>query len=180
MRILKKLILGLVVLVALLAVGGLLLPSSAHVERTISINAPPENIRMLVNDFRRFNEWSPWAKRDPETRYTFEGPPSGVGSKMKWVSEKPDVGSGSQEITVDEPTMVKTALDFGDQGQALAFFKLEPTGTATKVTWGFDSEFGYNLIGRYFGLMFDKWLGADYEQGLASLKALAEAPPKSG
>ncbi len=32
----------------------------------------------------------------------------------------------------------------------------------------------YFIIARYFGLMFDAWVGADYEQGLANLKRLVE------
>ena len=32
-----------------------------------------------------------------------------------------------------------------------------------------------NLIGRYFGLMMEKWLGPDYEKGLENLKRVAEA-----
>jgi hypothetical protein len=42
------------------------------------------------------------------------------------------------------------------------------------VTWAFDTDFGYNLVGRYFGLMLPRSIGADYEKGLANLKDLAE------
>jgi uncharacterized protein YndB with AHSA1/START domain len=181
MGFLKKLLLGLVVLVVLAAGVGLLLPASAHVERSTTINAPPDAVFAVVNDLRRFNDWSPWAKLDPNTRYTFEGPDSGAGAKMSWSSDNANVGSGSQTILESQPpSQVKLALDFGDQGQAVAFYRLEPDGSGTRVTWGFDTEFGYNLMGRYFGLMFDKWIGADYEKGLASLKALLEGQPRSG
>ena len=180
MRILKKLLLGLVFLVVVLAIVGLFLPSTVHVERSTTINAPQETVHALINDFRNFNQWSPWAAKDPKTKYTFEGPPSGVGAKMKWESEDSNVGSGSQEIVSDEPNLVKVQLDFGPQGKPLAFYRLEPAGTATKVTWGFDADMGYNLPGRYFGLMFEKWLGPDYEKGLASLKSLAEKKAQGG
>jgi uncharacterized protein YndB with AHSA1/START domain len=181
MRFLKRLFLGLVVLVLIAAVVGLFLPASAHVERSTTINAAPEAIFPLVNDFHRFQEWSPWAKIDPNAKTTLEGPDSGVGAKMSWHSDDPNVGSGSQEILEsDPPTDVKVALDFGDKGKAVAFYRLEAQGSATKITWGFDAPFGYNLLGRYFGLMFDKWIGPDYEKGLASLKALVESQPHSG
>ena len=32
-------------------------------------------------------------------------------------------------------------------------------------------------MGRYFGLLFDRWVGSDYEQGLGKLKELAETMP---
>ena len=77
--------------------------------------------------------------------------------------------------TMLEPdSKVETALDFGDQGTATATFDLEPEGSETKVTWGFSTDLGFNPVARYFGLMFDSWIGADYEAGLANLKALVE------
>jgi hypothetical protein len=33
---------------------------------------------------------------------------------------------------------------------------------------------GVNPVGRWMGLMMDRWVGADYERGLANLKALVE------
>lgn len=99
---------------------------------------------------------------------------------MTWASDDPDVGSGSQEITaVDPPGRIEVLLDFGDQGTADAFFDLEPADAGTRVTWGFDTDFGYNVIGRYMGLFFDQLLGPDYEKGLASLKTLAESLPSA-
>lgn len=180
MSILKKILLGFLVLVVALVLIGFLLPSTAHVERSTTIEAPPATVFALVNSFRSFNKWSPWADRDPETEYLFEGPEIGVGARMSWSSENPQVGVGSQEITLSEPhSRVESQLDFGPQGTAQAFFALEPVEVGTRVTWGFDTDFRMNLISRYMGLMFDNWIGADYEAGLAKLKALAEGLPKA-
>jgi hypothetical protein len=38
-------------------------------------------------------------------------------------------------------------------------------------------EFAGSFLMRYFGLLFDSMIGADYEKGLAGLKAIAEATP---
>jgi hypothetical protein len=106
---------------------------------------------------------------------TFEGPEAGVGNVMSWVSAKPEVGSGRQEITLSTPdARVESALDFGDMGTAQASFDLVPEGAGTRVTWGLVSDMGNNPIGRYMGLMLDRWVGADYEKGLAALKAKVE------
>ena len=178
MSILKKMLLGLVVLAILLVLIGFLLPASAHVERSTLIEAPPATLFALVNGFRSFNEWSPWAERDPETEYLFEGPDSGVGAKMSWASQNPQVGTGFQEITLSEPySRVETHLDFGTQGTAEAYIAIDPAAAGTTVTWGFDTDFGMNLVSRYMGLMFDSWIGADYEAGLAKLEKLAESLP---
>ena len=84
---------------------------------------------------------------------------------------------GRQSITrVDPGKEVETSVEFGGQGNATAMVKLEPSGDKTRVTWGFSSDLGYNPISRYMGLMFDRWIGPDYERGLAKLKTLVETP----
>ena len=174
----KKIIGGLLVLVVVILAIGLLLPSKTHVERSIVINAPPSSVFPFVNDLHKFNLWSPWAKLDPNTQYTFSGPASGVGATMAWRSDNRDVGNGQHKIMVSTPDQhVQTALDFGDMGTALATFDLVATGTDTRLTWGFDQDVGYNMMGRYFGLMMDKMIGPDFEQGLANLKTVAESTP---
>ena len=179
MGIFMKIIVALVVLVALLAGVGMLLPRQVHVERAIVIDAPAATIYALVDGFRQFNKWSPWAALDPNCKYTKEGPPFGVGAKQSWVGDPKKVGSGSQEIIEAKPhEMVKSHLDFGPQGVATAQFTLAPQTSGTKVTWGLDSDMGAGPIGRYFGLMMDRMIGKDYETGLASLKTLAESLPK--
>lgn len=179
MGILGKLLIAILVLVAAVVVIGFFLPRDVHVEREIVIDAPPSTIYSVVYGFTRFDEWSPWAERDPNTQYTFEGPSHGVGAKMSWQSDDPNVGSGSQEITAVVPNEeVRSALDFGDQGTADAFFRFsDAEGGGTRVVWGFDTDMGMNPIGRWFGLFMDGMLGPDYEKGLQNLKTLAESLP---
>ncbi len=174
----KKLLSGLIAIIVVAVVLGLVLPSKIHVERSTVIHAAPSAVFALVNDFRKFNLWSPWAKLDPNTQYTFSGADSGVGAKMEWHSEHRNVGNGQQQIMVSEPDLrVQTALNFGDMGTAFATFELIPSGADTHVIWGFDQDNGYNIVGRYFGLMMDKFIGPDYEHGLVNLKTLAESTP---
>lgn len=180
MKILKLLLVTLVVVVILAAIIGTFLPSSVHVERSILIRAPQATVYVLVNGFQNFNRWSPWFELDPDANFTYEGPQEGVGARMSWRSEQRNVGTGSQEIVVSEPyDLVRTHLDFETQGTAEAYFELEPTDEGTNITWGFDTDFGWDLIGRYFGLMFDSMLGNEYENGLANLKEIAEAMPSA-
>jgi uncharacterized protein YndB with AHSA1/START domain len=163
------------VIVVVLAVA-YILPGKVQVERATVIKAPPSEVFALVNSFENFNDWSPWYERDPNGDYRVEGPPEGVGARMIWSSEKPDVGKGSQEIIESVPeSLVRTKLDFGDMGDANAFFQLEARGEdSTHLVWGFRSDLGLNPVSRYFGLMFERWIGPDYEQGLAKPKSIAE------
>ena len=43
----------------------------------------------------------------------------------------------------------------------------------TDVIWSFRSSLG-NPLERWMGLLYDKWIGPDYEKGLIKLKALVE------
>lgn len=167
----------LIAAVAIIIVGGsFLLPSQAVVTRSTEIAAPPDKVFAIVGDLRRFNEFSPWADLDPNIKYTFEGPESGVGQKMNWTSDNADVGSGSQTITEYEPpNFVESALHFGMRGKSAATWDLVPSTTGTKATWGFRADLD-GIPAKWFGLMFDRWIGADYEKGLFKLKTLAEAP----
>lgn len=176
MKVLKTLLIGLLALIVLLIVIALFLPSAAHVERSASISAPPAVVFDIVNSLKRFNEWSPWYELDPAARFDYSGPESGVGARVQWSSETPELGAGSQEIIESVPAeRVRTQLDFADDGQAQANLELAPEGDGTKVTWALDMQFGYNLPARYFGLWLDRVLGPYYEQGLENLKVIAEA-----
>jgi effector-binding domain-containing protein len=173
---LKRILIGLGALILLLLLIGVLLPATAHVERSASIDAPAETIFALANSLRRFNEWSPWFEIDPAAEYELSGPDAGVGSRLRWSSKSAELGSGAQEIVASEPFgRVRMRVEFEDQTQAHSELRLTPESPGTRVTWSFDADFGFNLFGRYFGLFLDRVLGSYYEKGLANLKVVAEA-----
>jgi len=177
MKFLKRFVLLILLLVLALIGIGYILPEQASVERDIRIDAPPGEIFPYVNNFRRFNEWSPWADWSEDIEYRYSGPESGIGARMAWDSDNPDVGSGSSLITESRPpNHVATRLDMGARGSANAAFDIQPAGGASRVSWSFRTSFGNDIIGRYFGLMLERWVGQGYDEGLQSLKALVEQP----
>ena len=175
MIFLKRLGLFVVVVIVLLVAGAYLLPRTVTVERTAQIDAPPEAVFPHVNSLKATEAWSPWLDRDPDVALTYEGPDEGVGARMTWASDDPNVGNGTQEITLSTANeRVESALDFGDMGSGDAWFALAPANGGTEITWGLNADMGNNPIGRWMGLMMDRWVGGDYEKGLANLKQLAE------
>ena len=176
MRILKRLFIGLAAIIALLAIVGMVLPREVSVSRSVLINAPSGMIFPHINNLKAGEAWSPWLNRDPEAVVTYGEVAEGEGATMTWASEHPQVGSGSSEITEVLPNeVIAVALDFGDMGSADATWHLEEIdGGATEVTWGFTTDMGAGPVGRWMGLMMDRWVGADYQQGLENLKALVE------
>ncbi|MCX6550351.1 MAG: SRPBCC family protein [Acidobacteria bacterium] len=175
----KRALLWIGGLLVILVVVAFLLPRTVHVDRSITINAPRTTVFAQVNSFATFNKWSPWFELDPKAKYTFDGPVSGVGARMTWVGDPGTLGSGSQVITASQPEeRVASDVDFGQGGLAKQVITLADSGTGTRVTWGIDVDLGMNPVSRYFGLMFDKMIGKDFEKGLAGLKAYAEGLPK--
>ena len=177
---LKKILIGLSILIAAFIGGAFLLPSTHHVERSIVAKATPATVFTVLNSFKQFNKWSPWAEVDPNAKTTYEGPESGIGAKMSWSGNR-DVGTGSQEIVDSQPaSKVVVKLTFGDfSGDYRATYLLAPEGEGTKITWGYDGDYGNNVMGRWFGMMSERMLGPDYEKGLAKLKALVEGLPQA-
>jgi effector-binding domain-containing protein len=179
MKVLKRIFFAVVAIAIILVVVGFLLPRERHVERSIFIDSPPSVVFSQVNGFTTFNDWSPWIALMPNAEYEYEGPDFGVGSKMSWTVPEPEAEVGSQTIVASTPyERVDVELDFGNQGDAQATYSLEPEGSGTHLTWTFDTDFGFNLIGRYWGLLLDRQLGPMYAQGLTNLKRITEQLPK--
>ncbi len=178
MRFLNKFVYSIAGLILALAVVGIFLPSQAIVERSTEIDARQATIFALLNDFHQVNKWSPWIEDDPNARVEIFGPRRGVGATVAWDGNV--IGQGSQTITESVPfERVATALDFGDQGEAKVVFELQETDEGTEITWTFNMDFGFNIVGRYFGLIIAGAVGDDYEEGLASLKSMAEGLPRT-
>ena len=176
---LKKILIGLVAVVVVLAVVGLILPRHVQVKRSIAIDRPASMVYAVVNSFVLFPQWSPWQELDPNMSQTTEGPRDGVGAKLLWKGND-KVGSGTQTITVSTPNQsIASDLDFGDMGVAKSVVALAPEGTSTTVTWTVDVDMGANPIGHYFGLTMDGMLGKDFASGLGKLKALVESMPNT-
>lgn len=181
MKILKYVGIGLAVILLLAVLFTVFQSPQSHLERSVVINAPDSVIFEYVNNYQKFNAWSPWAKLDPGTQYMYDGPTAGVGARMSWVSKNPDVGSGAQWIVESEPNRrVKSGMQFGDfEGDFFAVVDIEPTEGGNKVTWHYYGDVSQAsakgaLMGKFFGLFMDGMLGPQYEDGLKNLKAAAE------
>jgi len=174
---LKKIIIILVVVLAVLAFLINRQPAQFHVSRSTVINAPAASVFAQINSQRNWNSWSPWAKLDPNATFTYSGPESGVGAIAHW-SGNSKVGEGTSTITDSQPDKaVSFKLEFVKPMVATntALFLLEPQGGQTQVTWSMDGT--SNFIGKAFNFFFDceKMVGKQFEEGLGNLKALVES-----
>lgn len=175
MRALKLTLVAISALLILFAGIGLLLPRHVVVERSIAIKAPAATVFALVDGYTHFNSFSPWAGNNPATAYDYSGPRNGVGATMIWRSKNPHFGSGKQQVIESVPyEQVRSVVDMEEMGEALSTFLLNPTGDVTHVNWRFEAELDASIQARWSGRLFDRWIGADFENGLARLAVLAE------
>ena len=176
----------MIVLLALFVVAGLaFLPKHVHVERSVFVAMPASTVFTLLNGFTSFTAWSPWAAKDPQAQYTLSGPESGTGARLIWAGNRL-VGGGALEITHSDPyDRIDIQLDFSDQGQAETRYAIVPSSGGVELTWSYETDVTHErnfydaLIGRYVGIMFDRWIGRDFEEGLANFKIFAERLPKT-
>jgi len=151
-------------------------PADYQVVRSATVGAPAPEVFGQVNDLHKFQDWSPWAKLDPNVKNTYEGPPAGNGAITRWVGNK-KVGEGNMRIVESRPSdLVKMKLQFikpfASAADVQFDFKPEPKGTA--VTWTMSGK--KNFMSKAFCLFasMDKMVGGDFERGLANLKSLTE------
>ena len=173
---LKKILLVVVILVAGIFAVALTKPDTFSVQRSVNIKAAPDKIFAVLNDFKRWPEWSPWEKLDPAMQRTHSGAASGPGAVYAWKGNR-DVGAGRMEIRESTaPIRVSMQLDFIEPfaSRNTADFTLAPRGDTTDVTW---TMTGPSLLVSKLMQVFvsmDKMIGKDFEADLANLKALVE------
>jgi len=171
---LKKILVGLVAVIAVLLIAILMQPDSYTVTRNGVVSAPPEVVFTHVNDFPKWAAWSPWAKLDPNMKLTLSTNPAGKGATYFWTGND-DVGEGKMTILDSTPSSsVDINLEFIKpfESKARNKFTFTPEGAGTKVTWSMTGE--NNFMGKAFGLFMnmDKMIGADFEKGLEQMKSV--------
>ena len=176
MRLLKRLAIGLVLLVLAAAVVVWLQPDDYRLTRSTVIWTPATQVFAHVNDLRRWDEWSPWAKLDPNAKVTFSGPQSGQGASFQWDGNG-KVGAGTMTITASKPNeRVSTRTDFVRpfEGTSNSEFVFSQVGERTNVIWTMTGT--HKFIGKAMCLVMsmENMLGPDFEKGLAQLKQVAE------
>jgi Polyketide cyclase / dehydrase and lipid transport len=176
-------IIYILIAIAVLVVGFLVMaamqPNDFRITRSLAMTAAAADVFPHVNDFHKWDAWSPWAKLDPAMKQTFAGAPAGAGAIYSWDGNK-QVGSGRMTILDSLPSeRVRIKLEFMRPFACThtAEFTFKPEGDLTLVTW---SMFGTKtFMFKAFGLIMsmDKMLGGEFEKGLAKMKVAAEGIP---
>lgn len=166
---------GLVILVLLLA---LIAPKNYNVFRSIEIARPKAEVFDHLKYLKKQDEWSPWARKDPNMKKSFTGTDGEVGCISHWAGNK-DVGEGEQEITNIIPgERIEGELRFLKPWKSTSDCYLDVDDGSdgkTKVTWGFSGKNKFPMSIMMLFMSMDKMVGKDFEEGLATLKSQMES-----
>lgn len=175
----RKILLGLGVVILLVLGYAALQPAEYVVTRSITVQAPAEKIFPFLNNQKLAEKWGPWLDVDPQAKMSYSGPDEGVGAKASWDSTG-QLGTGSATIAeVVANQKVRILLEYTKpmSMQQVSDYLLEAKDGGTLVTWRVE---GRNTFpGRVMCLFMnmDKMVGGMFEKGLSQLKNMVEKNP---
>ncbi len=173
----KKALLGLAGLIAIILVVAAFKSPDFRVERSLTIAAKPEAIFPWFDSHKKFNDFNPWLKLDPEAKVTYEGPETGVGAASAW--EGKQTGKGKATTVESKPNeLIRLRMDWIEpmEGVSTVDYIFKPEGDKTTVTWAMYGK--SNFMGRIFSVFMncDSMCGPQFEQGLAAVAKIVTTP----
>ncbi|MBQ8104475.1 MAG: SRPBCC family protein [Afipia sp.] len=166
----------LAIAIAIVLILAALRPNTFRIERSIDINAPADKIFPLITDYKNWGSWSPYEHVDPAMQRTYSGAPTGKGSVYEWSGNK-NIGHCRLEILDATPaSLVVIKLDFFSPFEAhnIAEFTMRPLGSTTTVPWAMHGPAPYMAKIMHMVFKMDRMVGGQFQQGLTSMKAVAE------
>jgi hypothetical protein len=175
MKILKRIGLGLLILVALIFISGLFLPKDIQFTREVTVAKSRAEVFPYVKDIRNQDHYGKWNLEDPNMDKSYRGTPGAPGFVAAWDSKK--VGKGEQEITkVTEGERVDMDLRFEKplKSNASSFMVTSDAGAGqTKVVWGYNGHFDYPM--NIMANLTKGYMGSAFQTGLDNLKKNLES-----
>ncbi|MFH6998909.1 SRPBCC family protein [Flavobacterium sp. FlaQc-57] len=174
MGIIKKILVVLILILAIVLIAAYFMPKNYAIEREITINKPVDTVFNYVKYLKNQNQFSVWANIDPKMKSTYKGTDGTVGSISAWESDVKEVGVGEQEITkITEGKRIEFALRFKKpmDDTAVGFMSTESvSGNQTKVKWGISGVIPYPMNIMLPMMKMDQMIGNDLQKGLENLK----------
>lgn len=178
MKIVKRILLGIGIVVVVVLVAALIAPRKYSVVREITIMAPKAEVFNYIKYLKNQDNYSVWAQMDTNMKKEFTGVDGTVGFTSSWDSEDKDVGTGEQEIIkITEGDRIDFELRFIKPFEATDDAYMSTTEideASTLVKWGFDGDMPYPMNLMMVFMSMEKMLGNDLEQGLKQLKVILD------
>lgn len=143
-----------------------------HVERSIVINKPIQEVNNSLRNYKLWPNWSPWLIMEPDATLTYSDRQGQVGANYGWSGVL--IGAGSMELEEVHDDRLKMQLNFVKpfKSKAEVGFLLETVDESTKVTWSMDGHLPFFMF--WMTGKMKTFIGMDYERGLNMLKEYLE------
>lgn len=141
-----------------------------HIEKTITIKAPIEQVFDTLQDFHHWPAWSPWLVLEPGVNVDVQAD----GKHYSWSGNR--VGEGHMTVSNAAPhTRIDYDLVFLKpwKSKAKVYFTTKQAGDETVVSWGMNSSLPFFMF--FMKKMMTAAIGMDYERGLLMLKDYCES-----
>lgn len=159
---LLEILVALAIVFVLAVVFAIALPSHRHIDRTVEVSSPARQIFDVVDGFRTYPSWNALRAYDSRVQMNFEGPAMGAGAKVTWTSTDKRIGDGSYTVSSDPPQQQDAQVTWDVvnpwRGTGKKFtIDINPStnGKTTRITMGYDVDYGWDLLGRYSGMYLD-------------------------
>lgn len=175
MKILKRIGIGILGLMAILLLAALFVKKEYKVEQQVTINKATNTVFDYVKFARNQDQFNKWIMADPQIKKSYKGNDGAVGFVYAWDSEG-NAGQGEQEIkSIREGEQVNFVIRFKKpfEGDASAMMKTEAiAANQTKLTWSMTGRNHYPL--NILNLVLPSMLGKDMQESLTTLKSVLE------
>jgi hypothetical protein len=173
---LKKILIGVLILIVLVVAVSFVLPNHYNVSRTVVIQADVAKVHEMCGDLKNWPKWTPWEKADPTVKTQLSDVTTGVGAHQSWTS---DGGNGELTLTRCDPaTGVAYDMNFIDGERTMpakSWMNYKAVAGGVEVEWGIEGDMRIPVIGPYFAMCADSMMGGMFQQGLDELKSVCEA-----
>ncbi|MDQ8187464.1 SRPBCC family protein [Pelagicoccus sp. SDUM812002] len=159
--------------IAAIAVG-FFLSNEFTVSRSVVVKASPEKVYALIGDLEQWSVWGPWKDADENLQVSLGEQTSGVGASQSWVGTD---GDGRLVFTEADPESgIAFDLLFNEDAFAnISSITYERVDEGLVVTWEMSGSVPAPVVGGYLAWMMPDMISPMFDDGLAKLKAAAEA-----
>jgi hypothetical protein len=156
MRILKKIIIVILCIIALPFIIAIFIPNTYTISVTETINRPKQEVYDFMRMLSNQKQYSVWVMEDPNLEPEITGTDGSVGATQKWNSTNENVGEGEQEIVALTAERMDVDLRFkrpfeGHSKAANIFKAMSENQTAVTSEFYSESRYPFNLPAYVFG-----------------------------
>lgn len=160
-----------------IVIAGYFISPVQLIERSIEIEAYPEDVFPFINDLQAYSQWSPLYAQIVDAQIIYGGADSGNGQTMAWQGSAGDYPFGSQEIIqsqAGEFVQVKVNLSGRAATATHAILPLEGGNGVTVLTKSEIELGGFPYLDRVRTKLRQGWFNDQFDNSLKRLKTISE------